>query len=114
MVAYTTFLATLTTFLVGTNAVVVDYYADQNCNQQVDNRNVYDNSCATGIAGYQSFIIRVGPNDPNQIVTAYSRDACAGPTTACVQATTLNQCIVAVNGDGGSNAMSSSTGCGVA
>ena len=49
-----------------------------------------------------------------QYVTAYSRQACAGPSTwsACVDGgfndqTGINVCHNTVNGDGGSNALSS-------
>lgn len=114
MVSYTALLAAAATLMTGTNAVIVSFYSDQNCQNMYNSRNIYDNTCATGVGGYQSFIITTGSTDAGQQVSAFSRDACAGDVTACVASNQLNRCITAVNGNGGSNAISSSTGCGLA
>jgi hypothetical protein len=92
------------------NAVIVDLFADPNCNTPAGNRNVFDNSCAP-LGGFQSFKI-TGSGGSGQQLSAYSRNACAGPVTACVPVSATGNCVRATNDDGGSNAMSSSPVCG--
>jgi hypothetical protein len=92
------------------NAAIMNFYSDQNCQNGAGSRNVYDNSCApTG--GFQSFMITSGGGSGQQI-TMYSRNACAGPYTACVGAGSVGTCFRSVNGNGGSNAVSSGPVCG--
>ncbi|KAJ3507886.1 hypothetical protein NMY22_g16794 [Coprinellus aureogranulatus] len=75
-----TFLALLAAISV--NAVVVDLFSDGNCQNHAGSRNVFDNSCAP-LGGFSSFRITTrGGGD--QLLSAYSRNACAGPVTACV------------------------------
>jgi hypothetical protein len=95
---------------------IVNFYSDQNCHDFIDQRNIFDSTCATGVGGYQSYaIIVAGGHD--QTLTAYSRDACAGHINSCVGATgPLDTCFLAIDssasGGIGSNAMSSALGCG--
>lgn len=101
---------TLLTGAAVSNAVVVDLFADTDCNTPAGNRNVFDNSCAP-LGGFQSFRI-TGSGGSGQQLSAYSRNACAGPVTACVPVSVTGDCVRATNDDGGSNAMSSSPVCG--
>jgi hypothetical protein len=93
------------------NAAVVDFFNDNNCQDFSYSRNIYDNTCGpTG--GFQSF--RVTADGGNfQRLTAYSRNACAGASTACIDAYGNYGCVSATNVNGGSNAMSSGTDCGL-
>ncbi|KAH8726023.1 heterokaryon incompatibility protein-domain-containing protein [Phaeosphaeriaceae sp. PMI808] len=92
------------------NAVVVDLFADTNCQVPAGNRNVWDNSCAP-LGGFQSFRV-TGSGGSGQQLSAYSRNACAGGVTACVGVGANGACVRATNDNGGSNAMSSSPVCG--
>ncbi len=93
-------------FALLSNAAIIEMYNDQNCGNSVGTRNIWDDSCATGVPGFQSFKITfVG--GLGQQLNVWSRDACAGPLTACVNARNTGTCYLAVNGDGGSNAVSS-------
>lgn len=94
------------------NAAVVNLFSDTNCQNPAGSRNVWDNSCAP-LGGFQSYMITSGGGG-GQFVTAYSRNACAGDATSCVGAGSVGTCFQAINGNGGSNAMSSGTMCGVA
>ncbi|KAK0511846.1 hypothetical protein JMJ35_005696 [Cladonia borealis] len=74
------------------------------------NLNVYDNTCAYTI-GFQSLELTTNGGALQQL-TAYSRQACAGPTTyqgcaAGVDSMPLNVCYDTVDSAGGSNALSS-------
>ncbi|KAH7084237.1 hypothetical protein FB567DRAFT_550257 [Paraphoma chrysanthemicola] len=93
-----------------TSAVVVDLFSDTNCNNRAGSRNVFDNSCAP-LGGFQSYRI-TGSGGSGQQLSAYSRNACAGPVTACTPVAASGACIRARNDNGGSNAMSSSPVCG--
>lgn len=93
-----------------TNAAVVDLFSDTNCQVPAGSRNVWDNSCAP-LGGFQSYRITSGGGG-GQFISAYSRNACAGDVTSCVGAGS-GGCFQAINGNGGSNAMSSGTSCGV-
>ncbi|KAJ3508772.1 hypothetical protein NMY22_g16509 [Coprinellus aureogranulatus] len=107
------FKSTMLAVLAGiavSNAVVVDLFADTNCSIPAGNRNVFDNSCAP-LGGFQSFRI-TGSGGSGQQLSAFSRNACAGPVTACVPVAATGSCVRATNDNGGSNAMSSSPVCG--
>lgn len=95
------------------NGVVVRLFSDRNCNTFVEQRNVYANSCATGVHGFQSYRISQA-GQGGQKVTTYNRDACAGAYTSCQGVGDLGPCFSAWNVNGGSNAISSSTICGTA
>lgn len=103
---FTTILAPLL-LTTSTSAYVVQMYPDPDCGGEPTERNVFDNTCAfTG--GFQSFKMTVHGGNLQQM-TAYSRQACAGTTTAqhCaagVNAIELDECF---NTDSGSNALSS-------
>ncbi|KAJ3501699.1 hypothetical protein NMY22_g18833 [Coprinellus aureogranulatus] len=96
-----------------TSAVVVDLFHDTDCRDPAGNRNVFDDSCAS-LEGFSSFRITTPAGVANQVVSAYSRNACAGPVTACTPAVVTGDCIRATNDAGASNAMSSSLVCGAA
>jgi hypothetical protein len=94
-------------FALGTNAAIVDLYSDRNCQVPAGSRNVWDNSCAP-LGGYQSFKLTY-PGGNDQVIRAYSRNACAGPETQCLRAFLASGvCYGSWNNDGGSNAMGSS------
>ncbi|KAF3000920.1 hypothetical protein E8E13_008529 [Curvularia kusanoi] len=103
-------LLALATSATLTSAVVVDLFADTNCNEPAGSRNIYENTCAP-LGGFQSFRI-TGSGAGGQQLSAYSRNACAGPVTACTGVAATGDCQRATNDDGGSNAMSSSPVCG--
>lgn len=94
------------------NGAVIDLFSDTACGNAAGSRNVYDNTCAP-LGGFQSFRITSGGTGGQQI-SAFSRNACAGPVTSCVSAGNVGTCYAAFNGDGGSNAISSSPVCGSA
>ncbi|PPR06186.1 hypothetical protein CVT24_000728 [Panaeolus cyanescens] len=91
-------------------AYVVQLYTGTECTGDSWERNVWDNTCAHE-KGFQSF--RMTTNGGSlQLMTIYSPQACAGVSTfqGCVtgvNSITLGQCFNAVNGAGGSNALSS-------
>lgn len=94
------------------NAVIVDLFADPNCETPAGSRNVFDNSCAP-LGGFQSFIITFSGGS-DQVLTSYGPNDCVTPTTACLSAAIVTgDCISAVNSAGGSNAMGSGPGCGI-
>ena len=101
----------LTAFAFTTNAAVLNMYSDENCENWVGSRNVWDNTCAEGVPGFQSFVITSGGGG-GQLVTTWSPDACAGAYTNCVSAGSVGQCFLATDYAGGSNAISSSYACG--
>ncbi|PPR04224.1 hypothetical protein CVT24_013306 [Panaeolus cyanescens] len=91
-------------------AYVVQLFSGTNCNGDTWERNVWDNTCAYE-RGFQSFRMTTHGGGLQQM-TIYSRQACAGATTfqgcaAGVNSIPIGQCFNAVNGDGGSNALSS-------
>ena len=97
-----------TAFLAASSqAYVIRVWTEPNCRGAAAERNVYDGTCApTG--GFQSFqLLTYGGN--TQVLTAYSRNACAGGETrsGCAGGRNrlpLNECI---NTNGGSNALGS-------
>jgi hypothetical protein len=95
------------TFALGGNAIIVDLFSDTNCRNAAGSRNVWDTSCAP-LGGFQSFKVTFG-GGVGQYLRAYSRNACAGPVTRCLNAREglVDKCYLAINGDGGSNAMGS-------
>ena len=95
------------------NAAVLDLFSDQNCQNWIGSRNVFDNTCATGVPGFQSYMITTAGGD-GQVITTFSRDACAGPQTTCDGAGAVGECFPAFDSVGGSNAISSATLCGLA
>ncbi|KAJ5805356.1 hypothetical protein N7474_011243 [Penicillium riverlandense] len=95
------------------NAAIVEMYSDQDCQISVGSRNVWDNTCATGVPGFQSFMITTAGGS-DQSLTTYSPDACALAYIACVGAGSVGTCYRSYDNDGGSNALSSSTECGMA
>ncbi|KAJ7206618.1 hypothetical protein GGX14DRAFT_457339 [Mycena pura] len=103
-------IITLLAVAVTSNAVIVDLFSDPGCVTPAGNRNVFDNSCAP-LGGFQSYRI-TGSGGSGQQLSAYSRNACAGPVTACTPVAATGSCVRATNDDGGSNAMSSSPVCG--
>ncbi|KAJ3534702.1 hypothetical protein NMY22_g6810 [Coprinellus aureogranulatus] len=81
------------------SAVVVDLFHDTDCRDPAGNRNVFDDSCAT-LEGFSSFRITTPAGVANQVVSAFSRNACAGPVTACTPAVVTGDCIRATNDAG--------------
>lgn len=100
-------------FVAAANAAVVEVFSDQNCQNSKGTTNVWDNSCDTNMPNYfQSFkITEQGGHD--QQITAYIRNACAGAQGACHGATQVGQCFTSFGANGASNALGSSTHCGV-
>jgi hypothetical protein len=92
------------------NAAILTLYSDKNCQVPYTSVNVYDNSCATGVGGFQSYNITTAGGNL-QTITTWSRDACAGPSTTCDSASSTNVCYPAFDSDGGSNAISSGLSC---
>ncbi|KAK0620135.1 hypothetical protein B0T14DRAFT_520653 [Immersiella caudata] len=94
-------------FAAGGDAVIVDFFSDTNCNVPAGNRNVWDNSCAS-LGGFSSFRVTFR-GGVGQFLRAYSRNACAGPVTRCLDSTIpeWGRCYLAVDSDGASNAMGS-------
>jgi hypothetical protein len=103
-------LITLVAGAAVSNAVVVDLFADTDCQQPAGSRNVWDNTCAP-LGGFQSFRI-TNSGGSGQQLSAYSHNYCAGPVTSCVGVGGTGDCVRATNDNGGSNAMSSSPVCG--
>lgn len=104
-------LTLLTAAFTMTNGAVLNLFSDQNCQVAAGQRNVYDNTCAE-LGGFQSYVI-VNAGGDGQDVTAYSRNACAGPYNSCVSAKSTGICYPAFSSDGGSNAASSGAACGL-
>lgn len=106
----TTLFALMAAFITATNGAIVQLYSDENCQTAAGSRNVYDNTCApTG--GFQSYKITTSGGG-NQFIRAYSPNDCSSTQTMCGPAGASNTCYKAVNADGGSNAVGSSTvGC---
>ncbi|KAF7293969.1 putative transporter [Mycena kentingensis (nom. inval.)] len=103
-------LLTLLVAAATSNAVVVDLFTNPDCTGLITSRNIFDNSCAL-LGGFSAYRITTsGP--PGQQLTAYSRNACAGPVTVCTPVAVTGSCVRATNNDGASNAMSSSPVCG--
>ncbi|KAF9037741.1 hypothetical protein BJ165DRAFT_1502814 [Panaeolus papilionaceus] len=97
-------------------AYVVQLFSGRDCTGDVWERNVWDNTCAYE-RGFQSFKMTTNGGGLQQM-TIYSRQACAGATTfqgcvAGVNSIATGVCHNAVNGDGGSNALSSYSSGGV-
>ena|ERR1700761_3940006 len=103
-------IITLLAVAATSNAVIVDLFSDTHCGTHAGSRNVFDNSCAK-LGGFQSYRI-TGSGGSGQVLTAYSRNDCAGAVTACTPVSVTGSCVRATNDDGGSNAMSSSPVCG--
>nr|POE71824.1 hypothetical protein CFP56_11700 [Quercus suber] len=100
-------IAVVITNLVFAEGAVVTFYSGMGCTGGTSSRNVYDNSCATGVGGFQSYMITSGGGGGQQ-VTTYSRDACAGTTYSCVSAGDVGTCHDSFGTNGsGSNAISS-------
>lgn len=108
---FNTHLIALTATLALTNAAVVSLFSDTNCANAAGTRNVEDNTCAA-LGGFQSYMITSGGGG-GQLISAYSENSCLGAVTSCVGAGSLGTCFQSINGNGGSNAMSSGTSCGV-
>jgi hypothetical protein len=101
----------MSAFALVANGAILEMYSDRNCQNSVGSRNVWDNSCATGVPGFQSYII-TWPGGDNQAITTYSRAACAGPQTTCNWAGSTGVCYPSFNSAGGSNAIGSGIACG--
>jgi hypothetical protein len=95
-----------------TNGAILEMFSDPNCVASVGSRNVWDNSCATGVPGFQSYMITTAGGEVQQITT-YSADACAGDNTSCHPAVNTNVCYSAADSAGGSNAINSAGFWGV-
>jgi hypothetical protein len=100
-------------YAVLTNAAIIEMFSDQNCQNSVGSRNVWDNTCATGVPGFQSYIITTAGGS-GQDITTWSGDACAGVYTTCNNAGSIEVCYPAFDSSGGSNAISSAVACGFA
>ncbi|KAE9364513.1 hypothetical protein N431DRAFT_474103 [Stipitochalara longipes BDJ] len=111
---YTSFstIALVAAFLSTANAAVINMYSDSNCQNYVGNRNVWDNTCAA-TGGFQSYMITTEGGD-NQQISTYSPNNCSGSYLSCNGARSTGVCYASYNSAGGSNAISSSTSCGVA
>jgi hypothetical protein len=68
------------------NAAIVTYYYDDNCTNWAGSRNIWDNSCATGMGAFESFTIDY-PGGEEQILWGYSQDSCSLGITVCADAT---------------------------
>lgn len=110
-----TLLATAAGLLATSNAYVVEMFPDKDCGGEPVRRNIYDNTCAY-TKGFQSIKLKVNGGNFQQIV-AYSPQSCAGTQTfsGCssgIRSLELEECHNTVNGDGGSNALSSYSNAG--
>jgi hypothetical protein len=93
---------------------VLTLYSGPNCSGSTSSRNVYDNTCATGVMGFQSYKITSGGTG-GQVVTTFSQDACAGTWYSCESASNVGTCYNSFGTNySGSNAVSSSPVCGSA
>ena len=75
-------LATLTTALTFTaqgTAFIIDIYNSEDCSGDSRSVNVYDNTCASWMGGFASYVPRVY-GGAHQYVDFYVPGACAGPT----------------------------------
>lgn len=107
------FIVAIAASAVTVNGAVVQLFASPNCQGASSYRNVYDNTCATGVMGFQSFKITSGGGG-GQTVTTYSRDACVEPHYTCVGAGDVGTCHNSFGTNySGSNAVSSGTACGL-
>ncbi|KAK4164780.1 hypothetical protein QBC43DRAFT_334318 [Cladorrhinum sp. PSN259] len=83
--------------LATSNAYVVKLYSDDNCQGTlVEQRNVYDNTCAYTKGGFRSYIMITG-GGTYQRLDAYEPQACAGKVldSGCAQGVNQipkNQC----------------------
>jgi hypothetical protein len=98
-------------YVVLTNAAIIEMFSNQNCQNSVGSYNVWDNTCATGVSGFQSYIITMAGGS-DQDITTWSRDACAGVYTTCNNVRSIKVCYLAFDSSGGSNATSSAVACG--
>ncbi|PPR04476.1 hypothetical protein CVT24_013268 [Panaeolus cyanescens] len=97
-------------FTGATNAYIVQLFSGSDCSGDSWERNVWDNTCAYE-RGFQSFKLTYNGGG-TQLLTTYSPQACAGAITfqgcaAGVNSLALGRCFNAVDGSGGSNALSS-------
>jgi hypothetical protein len=75
------------------NAAVMTLYSGPDCTgTPQEDVNVWDNTCATWMNGFQSFKLTT-PGGDNQFITTYSRNACAGTSYNCVQAGDIGLCL---------------------
>jgi hypothetical protein len=93
------------------NGAIIEMFSDSECQNSEGTRNVWDNSCATGVPGFKSYIITV-PGGSGQYVSTYSPDACAYAHISCNSAADVGVCYSSFDSAGGSNAISSGAGCG--
>lgn len=94
------------------NAAVMTLYSGPGCTGDTQSVNVWDNTCATAISGFQSFEITSGGGGGQQIST-YSPNSCAGGYYTCVSAGDVGTCYNSFGVNfSGSNAISSSPVCG--
>ena len=105
----TTFVAGAS-LLVASQAYVVTMYTGTGCTGSATSRNVWDNTCAY-TKGFKSLKLTTKGGGGQQL-TAWSRNACAGPDTlrdcaAGNHGLRVGKCYQTTNSDGGSNALSS-------
>ena len=67
-------------------------FSEQVCQNSVGSRNAWDNSCATGVSGFQPFIITTAGGG-DQTFSMYSPDACAANIMQCVGATAVHHAL---------------------
>lgn len=103
---------TITITLAATcNAAIVQLYSDNQCNNWVGERNVWDNTCATmGEMGFSSYKITTSGGG-NQVLSSYVMDACLCAVSSCKEAWKVGECVNAIIEEGSSHAMSSYTFC---
>lgn len=91
-----------------TNAVVVHMYSDQRCRDFIEERNVWDNTCAH-TQGFSSYRL-ISAGGSGQMLRSYSPNACVVPITSCVTAygnVLDGECFDVKTDAGASNAFSS-------
>ena len=107
-----TLLALLASALTA-NAAVMTLYSGPDCTgfTQTD-VNIWDNTCATWISGFQSFMITTN-GGLGQVISTYSPNSCTGTPYTCADGVVTGTCQNSFGTNySGSNAISSGPVCG--
>lgn len=88
-----------------TNAAVIQFYSDDNCQTTTFKQNIYDTTICASTGGFKSYKITTAGGTGENIET-YSTNACA-TSTSSTSASEVGVCVVATNSNGGSNSVSS-------
>ncbi len=110
MIFHKFFSTIIGTFALVSDAAIVNFYKDRECNIQIGSRNIWDNTCAKHLAGFQSLAITTAGGS-DQSLTTFSLSSCTGPETNCIDATALWRCFATTDKNGGSNAIASGKIC---